>query len=60
MRRGEDPELINDSKFEDFKLPVEFNCGSNCNSGVYLRGRYEVAKKRHLAYRTIVITQAEQ
>jgi hypothetical protein len=45
MRRGEDPELINDSKFEDFKLPVEFNCGSNCNSGVYLRGRYEVAKK---------------
>jgi hypothetical protein len=39
---GNGPELINDSKFEDFKLHVEFNCGSNSNSGVYLRGRYEV------------------
>jgi hypothetical protein len=34
--------LINDSKFEDFKLHVEFNCGTNSNSGLYLRGRYEV------------------
>jgi hypothetical protein len=39
---GNGPELINDSKFEDFKLHVEFNCGANSNSGVYLRGRYEV------------------
>jgi len=39
---GNGPELINDSKFEDFKLHVEFNCGENSNSGVYLRGRYEV------------------
>jgi 3-keto-disaccharide hydrolase len=39
---GNGPELINDSKFEDFKLHVEFNCGENANSGVYLRGRYEV------------------
>lgn len=39
---GNGPELINDSKFEDFKLHVEFNCGVNSNSGVYLRGRYEV------------------
>jgi len=39
---GNGPELINDSKFEDFKLHVEFNCGDNANSGVYLRGRYEV------------------
>ncbi len=39
---GEGPELINDSKFEDFKLHVEFNCDPNSNSGVYLRGRYEV------------------
>ena len=38
---GNGPELINDSKFEDFKLHVEFNCGENSNSGVYLRGRYE-------------------
>lgn len=39
---GNGPELINDSKFEDFKLHVEFNCGPESNSGVYLRGRYEV------------------
>lgn len=36
------PELINDQKFTDFKLHVEFNCAENSNSGVYLRGRYEV------------------
>ena len=39
---GNGAELINDSKFEDFKLHVEFNCGPDSNSGVYLRGRYEV------------------
>jgi len=39
---GRGPELINQSKFEDFKLHIEFNCAANSNSGVYLRGRYEV------------------
>jgi len=39
---GHGPEIINDSKFEDFKLHVEFNCGAGAHSGVYLRGRYEV------------------
>jgi len=39
---GEGPELITDAKFQDFKLHVEFKCGANSNSGVYLRGRYEV------------------
>jgi hypothetical protein len=39
---GQGPELINDPKFQDFRLHVEFNCGVNSNSGVYLRGRYEV------------------
>jgi hypothetical protein len=39
---GEGPELINNSKFGDFKLHVEFNCPEGGNSGVYLRGRYEV------------------
>ncbi len=39
---GNGPELIQDAKFEDFKLHVEFNCGANSNSGIYLRGRYEV------------------
>jgi hypothetical protein len=29
-------------KFDDFKLHIEFNCPENGNSGVYLRGRYEV------------------
>ena len=39
---GNGPELINDQKFQDFKLHVEFNCGKDSNAGVYLRGRYEV------------------
>ena len=39
---GRGPELINQSKFGDFKLHIEFNCGEKANSGVYLRGRYEV------------------
>jgi Domain of Unknown Function (DUF1080) len=39
---GRGPELISDPQFEDFKLHVEFNCGPKSNSGVYLRGRYEV------------------
>jgi Domain of Unknown Function (DUF1080) len=29
-------------KFDDFKLHIEFNCPENGNSGIYLRGRYEV------------------
>lgn len=39
---GHGTEIINDRKFQDFKLHVEFNCPENANSGVYLRGRYEV------------------
>ena len=39
---GRGPELISNAKFGDFKLHVEFNCGKGANSGVYLRGRYEV------------------
>jgi hypothetical protein len=39
---GHGPELINQSKFEDFRLHIEFNYGPNANSGIYLRGRYEV------------------
>jgi len=39
---GHGPELINEQKFGDFKLHIEFNCGPGANSGVYLRGRYEV------------------
>ena len=39
---GNGPELISDAKFQDFKLHLEFNCGKDSNSGVYIRGRYEV------------------
>ena len=34
--------LITDQKFTDFKLHVEFRIPKGSNSGVYLRGRYEV------------------
>ena len=46
-----DGELLNRSKganirttrtFDDFKLHIEYNCPQGGNSGVYLRGRYEV------------------
>jgi hypothetical protein len=39
---GHGPELISNARFNDFKLHVEFNCGHGANSGIYLRGRYEV------------------
>jgi hypothetical protein len=39
---GHGPELISTAKFGDFKLHIEFNCGKEANSGIYLRGRYEV------------------
>jgi hypothetical protein len=39
---GHGPELITEQQFKNFKLHVEFNCGKDSNSGVYLRGRYEV------------------
>jgi hypothetical protein len=42
VSNGKGPEIITTSKFEDFKLHIEFNCGSMANSGVYLRGRYEL------------------
>ena len=39
---GNGPELISDLPVQDFKLHIEFNCGKESNSGIYLRGRYEV------------------
>jgi hypothetical protein len=39
---GNGPELISNVQAQDFKLHVEFSCGKDSNSGVYLRGRYEV------------------
>ena len=46
-----DNELLNAEKganlrttrtFDDFKLHIEVNCPDHCNSGIYLRGRYEI------------------
>jgi hypothetical protein len=35
-------DIVTEQKFTDFKLHVEFNYVEKGNSGVYLRGRYEV------------------
>jgi hypothetical protein len=46
-----DGELINEAKgsniktthrFDDFRLHIEVKCTEHCNSGIYLRGRYEI------------------
>jgi len=34
--------LVTDNVYNDFKLHIEFRCPKGSNSGVYLRGRYEV------------------
>jgi Domain of Unknown Function (DUF1080) len=34
--------IATDGKFQDFKMHIEVNCPTNANSGIYLRGRYEV------------------
>ena len=39
---GHGADLVSDLTFDDFKLHIEFNCAPGSNSGVYLRGRYEV------------------
>ena len=33
VKDGKGSDLLNDKKFEDFKLHIEFNCGQNANSG---------------------------
>jgi hypothetical protein len=42
LSQGQGSDLQTLKKFRDFKLHIEFNCAANSNSGVYLRGRYEV------------------
>ena len=39
---GRGPDLLSDAQFDDFQLHIEFLCAPGSNSGVYLRGRYEV------------------
>ncbi len=34
--------LVTTGKYADFKLHIEVNCPPKANSGIYLRGRYEV------------------
>ncbi len=36
------PHLVTDSNYNDFELECEFWMGKKANSGIYLRGRYEV------------------
>jgi hypothetical protein len=36
------PNILTTRKFDDFKLHLEFNLEARANSGVYLRGRYEI------------------
>lgn len=49
VKLGRGSEIVTTSKFRDFKLHVEFNCGPMANSGVYLRGRYEVQVETNAA-----------
>ena len=35
-------DLVTERKFQDLKLHLEFNLEPKSNSGVYLRGRYEI------------------
>jgi hypothetical protein len=42
VNRAAGSNLVTDKKFRDFRLHIEVNCPSNANSGIYLRGRYEV------------------
>ncbi|HYK99809.1 MAG TPA: family 16 glycoside hydrolase, partial [Steroidobacteraceae bacterium] len=39
---GGGTDLQSEAAYDDFRLHVEFNYGPGSNSGVYLRGRYEV------------------
>jgi hypothetical protein len=36
------PNLRTIDEFEDFRLDLEFNCPNGSNSGIFLRGRYEL------------------
>jgi hypothetical protein len=42
INRSAGSNIATDRKFQDFKLHIEVNCPANANSGIYLRGRYEV------------------
>jgi len=49
VKQGRGSEILTTARFTDFNLHVEFNCGTAANSGVYLRGRYEVQIENNAA-----------
>jgi len=49
VKQGRGSEILTTARFADFNLHVEFNCGTAANSGVYLRGRYEVQIENNAA-----------
>jgi 3-keto-disaccharide hydrolase len=42
IKDGSSSGIITTSEFKNFKIHLQFKCGPMSNSGVYLRGRYEV------------------
>ena len=42
LNKSKGANLKTTRKFDDFKLHIEFNCPEDGNSGIFLRGRYEV------------------
>ena len=42
VNRSAGSNIATEGKFQNFKLHIEVNCPTNANSGIYLRGRYEV------------------
>ena len=42
VNKDKGSDLLTEATFGDFKLHIEVNCPAESNSGIYLRGRYEV------------------
>jgi hypothetical protein len=42
LNKSKGANLKTTRKFDDFKLHIEYNCPDEGNSGIYLRGRYEI------------------
>ena len=42
LNESRGPNIKTTRTFDDFKLHIEFNCPDEGNSGIYLRGRYEI------------------
>ena len=42
INTGKGSNIYTKKRFQDFKLHIEVNCPEGSNSGIYLRGRYEI------------------